>query len=210
MSFARHIFIGDVHGCLHELHQLMKQLMPRPGDRVIFLGDLINRGPESLGVLEYVAGRNYECILGNHEINFLRKEQPGMAFPSGNTMKASLYHWLRNRPHYIEEKNFIAVHAGLQPNKQRLCDMEPEIISNIRTWDQQGLDLNHPCNPPWYELYHGKRPVIYGHWAKQGLHIRPNTIGLDSGCVYGGFLSAYVLETGAIFQVKAAQAYYPP
>lgn len=63
---------------------------------------------------------------------------------------------------------------------------------------------------PWYDHYYGDKLVIYGHYAVDGLRIRPNTIGLDSGCVFGGHLTAYCYETGEIWQVHAHDVYKIP
>ncbi len=81
---------------------------------------------------------------------------------------------------------------------------------NIRTWDGTGEKLNSPDNPPWYEFYTGEKPVIYGHWARRGLTLRGNTIGLDSGCCYGRALSAWVLETRELIQETAHRHWYIP
>lgn len=63
---------------------------------------------------------------------------------------------------------------------------------------------------PWYESYTGTKPIIYGHWAAEGLRIRSNTIGIDTGCCFGGALTAYCLESGEIWQVRANAVYKEP
>ncbi len=206
---SRTIFIGDVHGCYYELQQMLKQLKYSQKDRVIFLGDIINRGPAPLSVVRHIAQRGHECVLGNHENHYLlysTSYAPYIHFRK--QLGPDLHNWLENLPPYIESENFIAVHAGLQPNK-KLAESDLNIILNIRTWDGEGINLSNYSNPPWYEFYHKKRPVFYGHWAKKGLNLRGNTFGLDSACVYGGALSAYVLETHQLIQVKAKKCYYP-
>ena len=101
---------------------------------------------------------------------------------------------------------FIAVHAGLMPHT-KLCDTPPHILMNIRTWDEKGIDLSNPKNKAWYEYYKGTLPIFYGHWARLGINIRDYTYGLDSGCVYGKKLSAYILEEKRLVQVNAKQVY---
>lgn len=207
---GRTIFIGDVHGCLSELKAMINRLAPTPADRVILLGDLINRGPDSAGVVAYVAKRNFECLMGNHDYEYLSKPEATPAMIEfRKKIGRKLHAWLERRPFYIQDDAFVAVHAGLQPGLAA-ADTEPRILMNIRTWDGSGDRLNDPDNPPWYEYYTDRRPVFYGHWARKGLNLRENTIGLDSGCVYGRSLSAYVLETEELVQIKAAGVYYVP
>ena len=148
--------------------------------------------------------------MGNHEHEYLRHRDspaalPG-ALPSAGDHPAPLG---TAAPLFIEDDRFLAVHAGLQPGRHPR-DTRAGILLNIRTWDGEGADLGHPANPPWYDFYRGNRPVFYGHWARRGLNLRWNTFGLDSGCVYGRALSAYVLETGELVQVPAARVYYVP
>lgn len=207
---TRTIFIGDVHGCLTELEAMIERLAPTAADRVILLGDLINRGPDSAGVVKFVERRGYECLMGNHDYEFV--SNPGRN-PATSALAKQLgparMDWMRGRPLYIEDDRFIAVHAGLQPGR-RLSRSAPGILMNIRTWDGVGIRLSDPDNPPWYDFYRGARPVFYGHWARRGLNLREKTYGLDSGCVYGRSLSAYVLETEELIQIKAARTYYVP
>ena len=78
---------------------------------------------------------------------------------------------------------------------------------NIRTWDGKGEDVNNKSHPPWHSFYKKKKLVIYGHWAEQGLREGKNTIGLDSGCVYGGKLSGVFLPERRIEQTPALKNY---
>lgn len=91
---------------------------------------------------------------------------------------------------------------GLHPK-----DTDRGITCEIRCWDTGNACRGNEEHTPWYQLYTGTKKVIYGHWAAQRLMVRDRTVGLDSGCAYGGELSAYILETAEIVQVKAKQAY---
>ena len=104
-----------------------------------------------------------------------------------------LHDWIKNLPLYIEDKKFLAVHAGLQPNNS-LKDTPRRILLNIRTWDGEGKDLNNPKFRHGTRLTEGNAQSFMGIGASQGLCLRRNTFGLDSACVYGGSLSGYVLE----------------
>jgi hypothetical protein len=206
----RTIFIGDVHGCVRELRAMLAKLAPTPADRVILLGDLINRGPEPVETVRYVAERDFECLMGNHEHEYLRHFQTEEKYRRlYETLGPRLHAWIEKRPLFIEDPRFMAVHAGLEPGRHPR-DSRAGLLLNIRTWDGSGADLSNPANPPWYEFYHEPRPVFYGHWALRGLNLRENTFGLDSGCVYGRHLSAYILESGELVQVPAERVYYVP
>ncbi|MBE7438893.1 MAG: serine/threonine protein phosphatase [Spirochaetales bacterium] len=205
----RTIFIGDVHGCLDELRALLKKCNLSADDRVILTGDLINRGPDSRGVVDLVREKGYECVRGNHEDYFLR----GVPFEERNHSYATLgdeqRNFIENLPLYLHIDSFLVVHAGLMPGVP--VEKTPaRILLHIRTWDGTGKILNHSSHPAWHESYSGPPVVIYGHWARQGLHRGPYSIGLDSGCVYGRQLSAYIAEEDRIVQVEARRAYYRP
>lgn len=213
----RKIIIGDVHGCFEELVELLDACdYDVKEDKLIFVGDLINKGPESLSVLDLVDSTNADVVLGNHEVAFLKYLEGNENFVSKGfeQVKAQMGErllfwesWLKSRPYYLEYDDCIVVHAGLQP-EVKLENTSPSILTKIRTWDGSGDDMNNPSNPPWHKFYKGKKLVVYGHFAAQGLHILENSIGLDSGCCWGGSLSALILPSREIIQVKAKKAYF--
>jgi len=207
----RTIFIGDVHGCSAELEEMLRILSVSSGDRVIMLGDLINRGPDSPGTVRIVFDRGFECLMGNHEYEYLHHHHEWPGFKKlREKLSDDLHAWIARRPLWIETPEFLAVHAGLYPGKHP-AETPAEVTLNIRTVNPANgfeANLNDPLNKPWYEYYSGTKPVFYGHWARQGLCLKPPTYGLDSGCVYGRALSAYILESQELVQVSAKQQYY--
>jgi len=187
-------------------------LQPGNGDRIILLGDMINRGPDSAGVIRFVYESGFESLLGNHEYDYLQKVTQELHYRKiHETIGPEIHRWIESLPLYIETDRFLAVHAGLEPHRHP-SQSRKELLLNIRTWDGHGKDLKSPGNPPWYTFYNGTVPIFYGHWAKMGLNLRrkERTFGLDSGCVYGRALSAFVLETGELFQVTARTVYSGP
>lgn len=212
----RTIFIGDVHGCFEELQLLLEKVeFNKKKDRLIFLGDLINKGPFSREVVAFVRGGGHECILGNHELGFLRSLKDPSYFKRGfkkfyESMEArereEVIEWIENLPLYIEEKDFICIHGGLEPDVP-LAEQNPRVATRIRTWGGDVKELNNPDNPPWHKFYEGEKPIIYGHWAMQGLWQTKNTFGMDSGCVWGNHLSALIWPVKEIVQVKALKQY---
>lgn len=214
MNSSKTYIIGDVHGCLPELNRLLDVLDYSETDRIIFVGDLINKGPDSRGVLELVDSIGAEAIKGNKELGFLASMR-GERTPTPNDLqtKAELgsdldywIEWMDALPLFIETDEFIIIHAGLIPGEHP-SESDPNIITRIRTWDGQGNDLDNPSDPAWYELYDDDKLVVFGHWAALGLLVRENVICLDSGCVYGGKLSALELPVRSLHQVQAYKTY---
>jgi diadenosine tetraphosphatase ApaH/serine/threonine PP2A family protein phosphatase len=219
----RTLFIGDVHGCYDELMELVNHIRLTPDDHLYFVGDLINKWPKSLEVVEFVRNRpNTWCVLGNHEyfsfpdekmMQDIRDDKLILSEWSKNWIqvqkekskpleeilnKNDNLNWLGSLPHIIERDEFILVHGGLHPDYG--VETPREISTLIRLVDGQ----------PWYCSYTGAKPIIYGHWAAEGLRIRANTIWLDTGCCFGGALTAYCLESREIWQVRAMRVYVDP
>ena len=218
VEIKRQIVIGDVHGCFEELKLLLEKVKYNSQhDELIFLGDLINKGPQSVEVLKFVKKGNHRSIVGNHELGFLRA-QVDESFLNKGFLKLTeelgsdleeYVEWIKSLPLYIEEDNFIAIHGGLEPGVA-LSDQDPRIATRIRTWDGKGEDLNDESNPAWYELYKGEKLILFGHWAARGLVVKENVIGLDTGCVWGGELSCLILPEKKIESVRALKMYRDP
>lgn len=173
---------------------------------MILLGDLVNKGPEVLRTLEYVWRSGFECLMGNHEAHFLANLKKIARYRAlwkelGKEMRL----WIKGLPYFIDDPAFLAVHAGVEPGIP-LTSQRRDVLLNVREWPQEGR-AGGPPTRPWYDYYVGTKPVVYGHWARQGLRIRSQTVGLDSGCVYGGKLSGWILETREIRQVDARKRY---
>ena len=208
--------VGDVHGCFKEFLALLKKAnYSSKTHRLILVGDVINRGPHSLEMLEWVKNRGVEMVRGNHEQSFIRGlRSNGLLSPILKKLKKDIKQdlkkwlkWLEALPFYIEEEDFLVVHAGLVPGEHPQYS-DPNLLMNIRTWDGQGNDIRSEFNPAWYSHYKDTKLVIYGHWANQGLKVRKNTIGLDTGCVYGHKLSGILLPGRRILQIPALRNYY--
>lgn len=136
--------VGDIQGCAPSLKSLVKKL-PKES-KIIFLGDLVNRGPDSLGSLRQLkslqeAGRA-ECILGNHDLHLLaidaglRKTKgldtvgPILTAPD----RSELIHWLRHRPMALSNGKVITVHAGILPqwDLQQTIECAQEVEKALR------------------------------------------------------------------------------
>lgn len=213
----RTLIVGDVHGCLDELKDIVDSFGLVLGkDRIFQTGDMINRGPHSLGSLEFARECGIQSVLGNHESRLIQiwetpsharnpKEDAFLKRLGGNL--EHIYELVKNWPLWIDDRDFTLVHAGIQPGKSSLEDMDRKVLLTVRTWDGVGKDLDSPKDPPWFSCVKWPRTVVFGHWALGGLVVQPGFRGLDSGCVYGKSLSAWCPEEDRIYQVAARHEY---
>lgn len=237
----RTIIIGDVHGCLEEFRQLLDRCnYNRSSDRLIVAGDLVDRGPDSAGVVKYVRSLGAEAVMGNHEGKLLRrwrhiqkaKNDPKYRNPmkrsadQEQTIEALGYEdlvWLDRLPYYIDlpEHNTLVVHAGLAPNIP-VHRQSREVLTMVRYIDYDRMimvPLQVPGfkQPPnsfyWAEAYDGERHVVFGHnvigdkpkfW--RGIRDGVDCIGIDTGCVFGGYLTALVLDASGERSFEAVKA----
>lgn len=214
----RTLIISDVHGCYKELELLLKEVGADPKyDRILFIGDLINKGPSSRGVWEIFKRLDAISLIGNHELSALELAEGKRHSHSKyfDTLQkdfgryfGDFIHDLHQWPLWWEDKDLVLVHAGLVPGLHP-NDTEAWPLVTIRTWDGEGDDLKNPDNPPWFDFYKGEELVVFGHWAALGGHRSDKVIGIDTGCVYGGSLSCLILPERRLVQVKALETYAP-
>jgi len=202
----RSFFIGDVHGCIEELAELLEKFSPNNGDKVYQTGDLINKGPNSPATLEFVIKRNIQCVMGNHEAKLLmilnkahEERTPKELKLLDSVQKPEWIAGIVSKfPMWIDTGKELLLHAGLEPGKNILEEMSSKNILTIRLWNEK----------PWYEQTAWKdRQVIFGHWAMNGLVDFPYAKGLDTGCVYGKVLTGYCPEENKFYQVAAKKVY---
>lgn len=201
------MIVGDVHGCVHELGALLERLAPVAGDRVFFVGDLVARGPDSRGVLELYRSVGARSVLGNHEWRLLearRARQSGARRPRLSSPDYALLHqlgeadWalLAGLPPYLElpEHGACIVHAGLRPGVA-LSAQDVWTLTHVRSLDADGEPSVRHDLAPWAAAHRDGPHVVFGHNSRLGLQLHPLATGLDTGCVYGGSLSALVLSS---------------
>ena len=183
---SRTLFIGDVHGCADELEELCERINPT---QIYLVGDLFTKGPQPKRVWKLIQKHHMQSVLGNHDI--VARKSPKRL---GLSLEAK--QWLYGLPLRIDGGNWSLVHAGIHP------------YGGISTRSMTALMRHWTDGRLWFEHYSGERLIIYGHDARRGLQDhRPKTLGLDTGCVYGGKLTGYVLESDEIVQVKARRIY---
>ena len=202
---TRRIFVGDIQGCRAQLEALLSKVSFTSSDTLIPVGDLVNKGPDSAGVLRLMMELDAQPVLGNHDLAWLKREV------GKDPVQAE---WLASQPFLRVMSDVIAVHAGLHPSwseddlgERQLTTDEQQFAVTVRYCDEQGrqpkCDWPAPSEPfrPWYEFYRGERRVVFGHWARQGLFRGDRVLGLDTGCVYGKCLTAWIAETDELVQV---------
>jgi bis(5'-nucleosyl)-tetraphosphatase (symmetrical) len=251
--------VGDIQGCAPSLKALVKKLPTQ--SKMIFLGDLVNRGPDSLGTLRYLKQlqeeKRIECILGNHDLHLLAVDagirktkgldtvQPILDAPD----RAELIEWLRHRPMALSNGKVLTVHAGVLPqwDLQQTIECAQEVEKALRKksyrdflanmygntpnkWSNSlkgyerlrvitnALTRIRFCTPigtmefeskegfeegprgyiPWFKTPKRKTQdslIYFGHWSTLGLLREENVSGLDTGCVWGGKLTAMEIPT---------------
>lgn len=205
---GRTLIIGDVHGCAAELEALLGELAVTAGDRVVFVGDLVARGPDSRGVLARARALGARSVRGNHEERLLAardaraRGEPGPRLgPAHRRVLEELddedWAQLESLPLSLDlpEHDVRVVHAGVVPGVP-FEEQDPWLLTHIRTIDAEGIPSNRFGGALWGERYDGGPHVVFGHNARLAPQLHPHATGIDTGCVYGGRLTAMVLEDG--------------
>lgn len=217
---SRIIAIGDVHGCLDELNDLLECVSPTPQDRIIFLGDLINRGPNSSGVLKRVRSMpNAISILGNHELRLLRYDRTQDTGSLRDSDKKTIkglnkkdWQFLRYNLipyYYAPEYETVFVHGGFAPGKP-WYKQSAKTMCRTQVITPEGKAATRrecPGGTPWFDLWQGPPFVVYGHFRRSEVVEREHSIGIDTACIDGVQLTAYILPEKKIVQVPARKSY---
>ncbi|AHH94239.1 polynucleotide kinase-phosphatase [Kutzneria albida] len=236
--------IGDVHGCRAELEQLLAELgylverdaegrpvgaaHPR-GRRALFVGDLVDRGPDTPGVLRLVMGMvaagTAMCVCGNHEqklVRALRGKKVTVAHGLAESLaqlsaESAEFRKLAEQfcydlvSHYVlDGGKLVVAHAGLPERFQGRASGRVRSFAlygeSTGETDEYGL----PVRYPWANDYRGAAAVVYGHTPVLDAEWVNNTICLDTGCVFGGRLTALRYPERELVSVAAQQVWYEP
>ncbi|MEV7599972.1 polynucleotide kinase-phosphatase [Kitasatospora sp. NPDC089797] len=236
--------VGDIHGCRSELETLLTRLgyhlardgRGRPVDAVhpggrtaVFVGDLVDRGPDTPGVLRLVMGMvaagHALCVPGNHE-NKLGRAMDGKKVTVSHGLRESLDQ-LADEPeefkvevrafmrglvsHYLLDGGALVVcHAGLPERYHGRASgrVRSHALYGETTGETDEYGL--PVRYPWAEEYRGRALVVYGHTPVPTASFLNNTICLDTGCVFGGSLTALRYPERELVGVEAEQEWYAP
>ncbi|MDR2089172.1 MAG: polynucleotide kinase-phosphatase [Clostridiales Family XIII bacterium] len=232
--------IGDVHGCHDELCELLRKLgyavtpegdsaTPPEGRRAIFLGDLCDRGPGNVETLRLVMGMAREgnalCVAGNHDMKLLRKLN-GADVKHTHGFDKTLEQFNGESDAFVSEtKRFLAglrshyvldggrlvvAHAGLKECYQGRSSGRVRDFCLYGDTTGESDEYGLPVRLPWAEEYRGKALVVYGHTPAAEVEFLNKTVCIDTGCVFGGKLTAYRYPENEIAQAEARQEYYAP
>lgn len=210
---GRTIVVGDIHGCYDELVALLDRARLGPEDRVVSVGDLVTKGEKSREVLElFIADDRLSAVIGNHDralLRYWRGESKSLKEAQERTRRElepgreRYESFLASLPYFVDLGSHVVVHAGLRPGVP-LDEQSPADMTELRTL---GPDRKSRDGTPWYEVYDGEQTALFGHWPSAAPRRGPKAVGLDTGCVYGYSLTAYVVETGEVFSVQALRQY---
>jgi len=197
-SFEDIYVVGDVHGCIDELRDLLDVLDPGDDDLVVFVGDLVRKGPDSEAVLELVASApSMVSVRGNNEQKFIDGEEPAERLGERFDHVASM-------PAAVSFGDALVIHGGVDP---RLTLEEHALVDLLETRAipaENGYD-----GPFWFELHEGPPQVLFGHTVLEDPVDREWAVGLDTGCVHGRELTAYDYRAGEFLSVPARETYEP-
>jgi protein phosphatase len=236
--------VGDVHGCRSELESLLASLgytvikaddggpvdaVPPDGRTAVFVGDLVDRGPDTPGVLRLVMGMvaagHALCVSGNHENKLLRARR-GRKVQVSHGLAESLAQ-LDQQPaefqvdvdrfldrlvsHYVlDDGRLVVAHAGLKEAYHGRASGRVRSFALYGDTTGETDEYGLPVRYPWANEYRGKATVVYGHTPVLVPEWINNTICVDTGCVFGGRLTALRYPERELVSVPAEQVWYEP
>ncbi|GAA2669395.1 MULTISPECIES: polynucleotide kinase-phosphatase [Actinosynnema] len=236
--------IGDVHGCRAELEELLVKLgyelvrdelgrpvdaLPPEGRRAVFVGDLVDRGPDTPGVLRLVMGMveagHAFCVCGNHEqklVRALRGHKVKVAHGLAESLeqlgeqdeefrKAATRFCDRLVAHYVLDGGDLVVsHAGLPEHYHGRASGRVRSFALYGDTTGETDEYGLPVRYPWADDYRGKATVLYGHVPTPKVEWINNTMCLDTGAVFGGELTALRYPEREVVAVAAHRVWYEP
>jgi serine/threonine protein phosphatase 1 len=231
--------IGDVHGCYEELMELVTAIGFYEGkiDKIIFVGDLIDKGPDHKKVIEWCKIYEKSCVFvkGNHEEKHLRyhmhqrrqRKNPNyknpMTFSDDHLRNREAllsirdfdaFRWIDSWNDYyycLDEQKHLILHGGLLPDI-KAEDTPVKVLTRVRylksETEMAHIDEITADMPFWTEKYHGPEKVVFGHQPFLTPLIADHAVGIDTGCVHGNYLTAYLPYADEKFvSVKAKKVY---
>ena len=210
--------IGDIHGCWTELEALLDKASLSADDRIVALGDFVDRGPDSGRVLNFLAGEAQAmALMGNHERKHLRASR-GELKPAlsqqitrqqlGETAYAEALAFMTTLPLFMASPEALLVHGFFEPGIP-LEQQRDTVLAGTLSGD---FYLQKQYARPWYELYDGDRPIVAGHHdylgTGQPLIWADRVWCIDTGCCRGNALTGLLLPEFKVISVKSRMDYW--
>lgn len=216
----RLIVVGDIHGCFDELRELLDRVSPAEGDLVISVGDVVTKGPDAVSCLELWRERGYLAVRGNNEIKLLHRATPLLRFfaheDAAVLRRGDLLRYIASWPLVVDfpAASVAVVHGGFLPGTEvgpASVAEAHDLVHHLRwirkkngSWTSVPKEKRRKDDVLWAEKWRGDRFVLYGHTPLREPRFDKRALGLDTGCVYGGFLTAAVCEDGEWTTVSVA------
>lgn len=189
--------VGDVHGCRNTFERLLDdELGVGADDLVVCVGDIIRKGPDSAGALSLVRERDNVCsVRGNNEQGLLDGSKSDPALDS------EALAFIETLPLALSFDDALVVHGGIDHRKP-VADHGPADLLNMRSLAAGGYE-----RPFWFETRAERPQVFFGHTVLSESFATPYAVGLDTGCVYGGRLTAYDWHAETFVTVEPPETY---
>jgi hypothetical protein len=217
----RTIIVGDVHGCVDELQLLLRKCGQTNGDCVILAGDLIAKGPDSQGVVQFARENGLLAVLGNHDAYAISHKSEVQKTSGAHGRRSYMrglhtedWAYLEILPLFIRlgsakpgGREYVVVHAGMVPGipaEKQKREHQLSLRSIASSGEPTSRLLVHF---PWAAKWSGPEHLVFGHDAVRGLQQFDFATGIDTGCVYGRRLTALVLPAAELVFVDALRRY---
>ena len=220
------LVVGDVHGCCDELEELLDKTNGRSKDIcVIFVGDLVNKGPKNAEVIKLAHNIRSFCVRGNHDEVCMREWERSIkenkplpqSFQWMKDLTKDEIAWFFDMPYSLSlpSRNLLVVHAGLVPQ----VPLQEQKVEHLITMRNVYYDVEDNCwkgasstkeGEPWINQWAGPAHIYFGHDAVRKLQQGSYATGLDTGCVYGGSLTGVFPHNRQLVSVPAKKAHKDP
>ena len=212
------LIVGDIHGCHAEFMALLDKASLTADDEIIAVGDIVDRGPDTVRVLEFFQKeKNARSLLVNHERKHIRSFQ-GKVRPAlsqlitrrqiGEERYPDMCAFMDSFVRFLELPEAILAHGFFEPNIP-LSDQKEDVLIGAISGD---IYLKQTYDRPWYEHYEKDKPIIVGHldYSRNGQPFiyQDRVFCIDTGCCHGGNLTGLLLPDFHLISVKSRKDYW--
>ncbi|MEO0563778.1 MAG: metallophosphoesterase [Chloroflexota bacterium] len=210
------LVIGDIHGCYNEFQTLLDTVGPGADDKIIHIGDLMDRGPQPQETVEFFMNTpNAISLMGNRDEKHIRAYDGELDYDGSRGITrdylfthdnayAAAIEWMRDMPLYIDLPEAYLVHGYYEPGVP-LTEQQPNVLLGHLNGE---FRLEKNGYTPWYAYYDGPKPIIMGHREYPFVHYNRTVFAIDTRCVYGGMLTGLLLPDFTLHSVPARRNHY--